>query len=249
MEVRFWLRGNPQAHSGFTVDVSRSGMFLGTSVALKPGERLRLELIDRENGFMVEGEVARVHRVSAALRHVQQPGVGVRFLPPADLVGELLRTGRKRPETLTLSQVRFDRGASVPGSEPLSGGARPSVGESPPKPGEAGIGDLGLLPEPRVVPVEFVDRASFLAVYHRDIAAGGLFVTSDEPAPLHTTVTIELRPPVPVPQPLRFEARVVHRFDGGGEEGRERVSGMGVQFLDPDRVRATLAPIVLGLRR
>jgi hypothetical protein len=100
----------------------------------------------------------------------------------------------------------------------------------------------------RRVTVEFVDRASFLNVYHRDIASGGLFVNSAEPARLHEIVSVELRPPIATANPLRFEARVVHTVDAP-VAGTGAPRGMGVQFLDPDRVRATLAPIVLELRR
>jgi len=217
-------------------------MFLGTTVALKPGERLRAEIMDRERGFIVEGEVARVHRVSVALRQVEQPGVGVRFLPPADLVTELLRGQKSRTGSMTLSRVDFGQKEQPSGdSEPSPSSERDAP---PPVARQAdGPGD--------VIPVEFVDRASFLAVYHRDIAAGGLFVTTSSPSPLHATVTIELRPPVRTPHPLRFEARVVHRFDTGSADagGRNAVAGMGVQFLDPDRVRTSLAPILIELRR
>jgi Tfp pilus assembly protein PilZ len=98
------------------------------------------------------------------------------------------------------------------------------------------------------VPVEFTNRDGFLAVYGRDIEAGGLFVKTDTPAAMHEVVLIDLRPPIRADQRFCFEARVVHRFDphSGGAKGG--VTGMGVQFLDPDRVRAELAPIVAELR-
>jgi Tfp pilus assembly protein PilZ len=276
IEVRFWRRSQPQAHSGFTIDLSRSGLFLGTSVPLAPGERLRVELLDREHGFVVEAEVARVHRVSLALRHVEQPGVGVRFLQPAELVGSLVATSKSRTGPLPVAHLRMGAAPPPPGRAAAAHGepppAAPAAPPSPPPradqkeidelfgtvtvPGETRAEPVPppvpappARAEPRSVPVEFVDRASFLSVYHRDIAAGGLFVTTDAPAALHETVTIELRPPIAAPHPLRFEARVVHRFDpvAGGAGGG--MSGMGVQFLDPDRVRATLAPIVTELRR
>jgi Tfp pilus assembly protein PilZ len=102
-----------------------------------------------------------------------------------------------------------------------------------------------------VIPVEFTDRSAFLTVYHRDLSMGGLFVSTDSPAGLHETVVIELRIPLEGAPPLRFAAKVVHRLDpdaavGGG---RNVLAGMGVQMLDPDRVKAELAPILAGLRK
>jgi len=229
IEVRFWRRGNAQPHTGFTIDVSKSGIFLGTSVQFEPGERIRLELVDKERGFTVEGQVARVHRVSLALRHLEQPGVGVRFLSPGELLQELVGS-RGKPLAQAPQPTPNGREATPPGPE----SAAPAVAST------SGGG--------RQLVVEFVDRTSFLNVYQRDISSGGLFVTSAEPARMHEIVTVELRPPVALPAPLRFEARVVHCADGA-PDGTGAVRGMGVQFLDPDRVRTSLAPIVLELRR
>ncbi len=243
IEVRFWRRGDTKAHSGFTIDVSRSGLFLGTTIMLRPGERVRLELLDHERGFVVEGEVARIHRVSLALRHLEQAGIGVRFLPPADLVHALLGEGRRRPGSARPPSAPPPTALTPPpaAASSVDGRNSPAAAAEPSPPVAAGSSS--------VVPVEFVDRGSFLAVYERDIAAGGLFVTTESPAPLHSTVTIELRPPLRLEHPLRFDARVVHRFDpGAGTEGRNQMSGMGVQFLDPGRVRAALAPVLSQLR-
>jgi Tfp pilus assembly protein PilZ len=233
VEVRFWRRGNPQPHSGYSVDVSKSGMFLGTSVPLEPGERVRLEVLDREKGFIIEGQVARIHRVALALRHLEQPGVGIRFLVPAELVGDLLQGSKPR---MTGSSTGLTRPPGVAGPAPTAAPRDPAPASAAPAPA------AGTRP-PRAIAVEFVDRAAFLAVYHRDIAAGGLFLTSDSPASLHETVLIDLRPPVAPGAPLLFEARVVHRQDGASD-GLSRHAGMGVQFLDPDRVRAALAPVL-----
>jgi hypothetical protein len=247
IEVRFWRRTSSQPHTGFTLDVSKSGIFLSTTQQLEPGERIRMEFTERDRGFMVEGQVARVHRVSLALRHLEQPGVGVRFLTPAELIQELV--GKAKPaaarplsDSSTAIPIRPaaaapapPAGPAAPPAAPSAGGAQPATAGAPP-------------PSLRQVTVEFVDRSSFLNVYHRDIAAGGLFVASQELARLHDIVTVELRPPIAVANPLRFEARVVHCVDPA-VDGSGSPRGMGVQFLDPDRVRTTLAPIVLELRR
>jgi len=271
VEVRFWRQGSPQPHSGFTVDLSRTGLFLGTAVPLAPRERVRLEVLDSSHGFMVEGEVARVHKVALALRHVQQPGVGIRFLTPTELVGSILSQGKAPPQrTRAVREIAPGAGAGeeaprpAPVAEPRPtteledlfdeepGAAEPervaasAGGEAAPeRPAQA----AQPLREQKTVPVEFVDRASFLSVYQRDIAAGGLFVTTEHLAPLHATVTIELRPPVASLPPLRFEARVVHRFEPGAAGTGPGMHGIGVQFFDPERVCADLAPVLEALRK
>lgn len=274
MEVRFWRRGSTQAHTGFSIDVSRSGLFLGTTQQLEPGERLRLEFPDKENGFVIEGQVARIHRVSLALRHVEQPGVGIRFLQPAELVNQMIGSKPIKGSTTSsgANKVRYSaspsgetRIASSEGAGPASRASselddlfgpsaapRAEAAADPVPAGGEGEGPARAESKPtaptRTVPVEFVDRASFLSVYQRDIAAGGLFVSTSELAPLDDVVLIEIRPPIRGSGPFRFEARVVHRFDPpDGEKGK--MAGLGVQFLDPDGVRRELEPVVAELRR
>jgi Tfp pilus assembly protein PilZ len=240
IEIRFWRRGSPQQHNGFSVDVSKSGIFLGTLVQLEPGERIRLELVEKERNFIVEGQVARVHRVSLALRHLEQQGVGVRFLSPAELVQELLgnrgKPAAQKPVSDSSAAIPIRPAQAEPAAAPAASPVAPASA-----PSKAAGGS-------RLVTVEFVDRTSFLNVYHRDIASGGLFVTTTEPAQMHEIVSVELRPPIATQNPLRFEARVVHCVDGA-PTGSGSARGVGVQFLGPDRVRAALAPIVLELRR
>jgi hypothetical protein len=281
IEVRFWRHGHDQPHSGFTIDLSKTGMFLGTSMALEPGERLRIEAVDRDRGFVVEGQVARVHRVATALRHVQQPGVGVRFLGPGELVANLLNVAKPaaaaaaRPAVVGSAPAAAPIAPAPPAPAPAAAPPPPAVRPAPPRvPERDSLEDLfgpnpdaesasattpaATAPAPplappspsvaRTVPVEFASRDGFLAVYGRDIAAGGLFVTTDTPAGLHEVVQIDLRPPIHAGKRFCFEARVVQRFDPQSGGGKPGLTGMGVQFLDPDRVRAALAPIVAELR-
>lgn len=244
VEVRFWRQGEAQAHSGFTVNISRTGIFLGTGFLLAPGERVRVEIVDAARGFMAEGRVVRVHRVAQALRHVDQAGVGIRFLQPEELVEDLLPAAARS----AAAPLRAGTAVSVRDAEPEdSGEAEPEPGaEAAPAPSAPAASASS-----RVVPVDFPDRSTFLSVYHRDLASGGLFVSTASPAALQEIVTIELRTPLPGVAPLRFEARVVHRFEPEAAvgSGRNLLSGMGLQFLEPERVRAALAPILAELRK
>ncbi len=231
--MRFWRRGEAQAHSAFTTNISKSGLFLGSGTAMNPGERIRLEVVDRDGGFFAEGRVARVHRVALALRHVDQPGFGVRFLRPEELVEELLPLAR---ETEPLSR----RGGIWSAPESM---APPSSG--PERPEE--LGNAGL----QVVEIAFDDPSAFLSVYHRDIASGGLFISSQNPAPLDAEVLVEMRLPHPDLRPQLFRARVIQSFEPQGAigPGRNVLSGMAVQFVDAAGVVEALRPVLEELRR
>ena len=266
LDVRFWRRGSPQAHAGFTTNVSSTGLFLGTTQTLEPGERLRLEVVDRAAGFVVEGEVARVHRVSIALRHVDQPGAGVRFLRPDELVGALVPAARasRAPRTATAGEAAaasaelpprvapvFAETSASKATPPRPGATSPTRSTPPSRGGERTTPRPAARPDVIVVPVEFPDRTSFLSVYHRDLSAGTLFISTDVPAALNDTVVIELQCPPPSSARLKFPAKVVRRFEpeaavGGG---RNVLAGMGVRFLEPEVVRTSLAPVLAELRR
>jgi len=249
LEVRFWRQGDTQGHMGFTTNVSKAGVFVGTGHSLEPGERIRLEIAANERGFVAEGRVVRVHRVALALRQVEQPGVGIRFLLPEELIADVLpaghgaaTSGRATPPLEPPVQAEPEPAPETAAGESPAAAAEPATPAAPVAPAA---------PERRLIAVDFADRSTFLSVYHRDLSSGGLFVSTPKPSPLQEIVVVELRTPLPGAPPLRFEARVVHRFepDAAVGAGRNLLSGMGVQFLEPDRVKAALAPILAELRR
>lgn len=273
VEIRFWRRGQTQSHVAYTTNISKTGLFLGSAVSLDPGERLRLEVVEPVHGFVVEGRVARVHRVPIALRHVEQPGVGVRFLTPDELVEEyipgLARQGGP-PVYYRPAAPPPPEASAVVAEEPGSAAGRPaaaleSAAERPAasSASAAGAGAAAATSKPpsgrksssgerrqRIVPVIFDDASSFLSVFHRDIQSGGLFVSSPEPAALNDIVWIELQLPLEGEKPELIPSRVVQRFDPHAivGQGRNVLSGMAVQFLDPERALAQLRPLVEKLR-
>lgn len=248
IELRFWRPGEVQAHTAYTSNISKSGLFLNSAIGLEPGERLRLEIVDREGGFFAEGRVARVHRVALALRQVENQGVGVRFLPPEELIETLVPLARQAgpsPEA-----ARF-----APPSAPVAR-ATSAPTQAAPAPALRGAGDAPrpvsapeLAPE-TVLPVRFSEPASFLSTFHRDICAGGLFVSTPDLLPLQAMVWIDLELPIPGELPRRFAGRVVQRFEAKTDrDGGSSHSGMAVHFLEPDKVVAELRPLLAILRR
>ena len=93
VQVQFWKRGEPHAFPGYTTNISLTGMFIGTRSPFPPGTRLRIEVLEGDRGFMVEGVVVHARKVPGELMRLNQPGMGVRFLSVEDLVRELVPAG------------------------------------------------------------------------------------------------------------------------------------------------------------
>src|SRR3954467_8277045 len=95
VQVHFWRQGDPAAYIGYTANISLTGMFIATNSPLSSGARIRIEVIDRDRGFMVEGVVAHARKSPPELARLNQSGMGVRFLSVEELVRELMPAGRR----------------------------------------------------------------------------------------------------------------------------------------------------------
>ena len=94
----------------------------------------------------------------------------------------------------------------------------------------------------KIVPVSFADPSTFLSTYHRDISAGGLFVSTPTPMALEEAVWIELQLPIAgrAAEAVRRPGHPALRSAGRGRTGRNLLSGMAVQFVEPEKVIAEL---------
>src|SRR3954468_22204295 len=93
VQVHFWRQGDPTAYIGYTTNISLTGMFVATNSPVSSGSRVRVEVIDRDRGFMVEGVVAHARRSPVELARLNQSGMGIRFLSVEELVRELMPAG------------------------------------------------------------------------------------------------------------------------------------------------------------
>ena len=89
MQVQFWKRGEAHPVSGYTTNISPTGMFIGTGDPVGKNGRIRIEVLDAQRGFIVEGIVAHAVKVSPALQQIRTSGMGVRFMQVDELVAEL----------------------------------------------------------------------------------------------------------------------------------------------------------------
>lgn len=249
VQVQFWKRGEPHTYPGYTTNISTTGMFLATNSPQPPGTRLRVEVLEGERGFVVEGVVAHARKTRSDLMRLTQPGMGIRFLPVEELVRELIPVIPGETEEIPEAPAARPPAAAPPPPiervvPPPAPPIRSAPAAAPPQPAPpqttdgAGAFSMG-----------FVGPAEFLEIYQRDILQGGLFVSTRYPGRLQETVRIELRPPLPGARPVTLRARVVQRFEPQeGAFGPNLLAGMGVEILDLPAVLAELRPIVERLK-
>ena len=128
VQVQFWKRGEPHAYPGYTTNISLTGMFIGTRSPLPPGTRLRIEILEGDRGFMVEGVVAHARQIRGELMRLTQPGMGVRFLSVEDLVRELVPLGYGQADLPAVASEEVER---EPLWEPVMSDPKPFIPEPP----------------------------------------------------------------------------------------------------------------------
>lgn len=258
VQVHFWKRGEFQAYPGYTTNISTTGMFLATNSPQPPGTRLRIEVLEGDRGFMLEGVVAHSRKVRNEMMRVSQPGMGIRFLTVEELVRELIPVLPGETEEIPTARATAPHQVVSPPLSPSPPAATPPpAAEAPPASPAAAPARPAPPPLPVSRPIEasgvfslgFLGVSEFLEVFQRDISQGGLFVSTRFPARLQETVRIELRPPSPDVPSVFLSARVVQRFEPQeGSFGPNLLSGMGVEILHLGTVLEELRPIVEKLK-
>ena len=261
--MHFWRQGDPKPFIGYSTNISMAGMFIATNSPLVAGSRVRVELVDRERGFMVEGVV--VHARKLHLEKLTQSGMGVRFLDVEELVRELIPGGfAETPENAAtdgfpIELLREEAAHPVPSAPPVPAPAAPPP--EPPRPPPVVAAPPAVprkAPSPPPVAavdpsggtftVRFTSVEEFLAVHRRDLLQGGLFVSTRFPARLGESVLVELFPPGPAAEAVKVRARVVQRFEPHAGDGPNLLSGMGLELLELPALTALLEPVIARLQ-
>jgi hypothetical protein len=241
---------------GYTTNISMTGMFIATNSPLPSGARIRVEVIDRDRGFMVEGVVAHARKLQAELARLGQSGMGVRFLTVEDLVRELMPSGYSdTDETEEIPRESPRPAPPHPESSPAAAAPPPpdtsTIPPPPPVPDRSPVpaaAPVPVTPSGGTYTVRFSNVEEFLEVYKRDILQGGLFVSTLYPARLQETVSVELFPPLLYAEPLRVRARVVQRFEPHADSGPNLLSGMGLELMELPALLQRLEPVMERLR-
>src|SRR3954468_20130544 len=93
VQVHFWRQGDPTSYIGYTTNISLTGMFVATNSPVSSGSRVRVEGVDCDRGFMVEGVVAHARKSPLELARLNQSGMGIPFLSVEELGRELMPAG------------------------------------------------------------------------------------------------------------------------------------------------------------
>ncbi len=94
-KVRFGVK--ELSATGFTNDISATGMFVVTTAMMSLGSRVHVEVtMDANEKLFFEGAVARLTLVAPELRQIMKGGFGLRFLTGAELMGEMVPHLRDR---------------------------------------------------------------------------------------------------------------------------------------------------------
>ena len=93
VQVKFWDTADNKPRSGYTINVSPTGLFVGTNRPLPPGRRVRLSVLLGEREIALDGTVVHAARVSPLLQRLRPSGMGVRFDEDHPELKELLKSG------------------------------------------------------------------------------------------------------------------------------------------------------------
>jgi Tfp pilus assembly protein PilZ len=78
--VSFWAFGQDSVpHTGYTTDVSATGVFIATNSPLAPETVILIRIEDHERQLVVSGVIARVVKALAALQSGRHSGMGIHF--------------------------------------------------------------------------------------------------------------------------------------------------------------------------
>lgn len=238
VQVRFQRAGEERAYSGFTKNLSLSGALITAPDPAPRGSRIRVELMGKEEQAVVYAEVVHAHRVPREMRRFAESAMGVRFLSVEEVVAPFLPDNgsgaRPRPRGRTSAGSRRGAGGGAtprrdPDMEETVNLRRPGAETS------SSRQEYSLL---------FENPKDFLTVFHRDIANGGLFVSTSRPARLYSPVRVTLHLPVQPKRSVEIDARVVQVVEPRKTGGGSTAGGMGLEIVDPDGVMERLEPVV-----
>ena len=170
--MRFW--SDAVEGTGFTADISDTGLLIETPKPLELGQRLHLELSLGEGSYFAECVIVRRKTYPRHARSLFKPAIGVRFLGLSEVADVASAPNDEVP----------DRAA---GAETLDESARV---EASTEPVQVDVPDGPMQ-------VDLRDLADLEVVYERDIRHGGLLVPTREAPAIDSEVVVSILLPDP----------------------------------------------------
>ncbi len=90
-KVRFRPVGELKTYSGYTVDLSQTGMFISTIRPLRPGTELDVEISVRQHSLHLDAVVVHARKVPPTWQRIYPSGMGMQFLEPGESADGLRR--------------------------------------------------------------------------------------------------------------------------------------------------------------
>jgi len=226
-QVRFYKLDDPVPKSGFTYNISLTGMFICTNSPFKPGTQIVIEVGREGRKVELHGRVMHASRVDPVLQKVKPSGMGVRLLRTEEMMAAVLglNAASEEEEAVEDETVTELEDAEEPDAEEESEAAEQ---EEP----------------PALYYMNFVSPRELATSFERDLKFGGIFVPTSR-IPDKNEVMIEFLFDWNDVARVRVPAHVVKRFEAAeGSAVGEHVAGIGVAFDDPEGVIEEFLDIV-----
>ena len=216
IQVRFWKLDDPVPKSGFTYNVSLTGMFICTNSPFKPKTRIVVEVGREGNKIELHGLVRHSARVDPILQKVKPSGMGVRLLRTEEMMAAVLglddeTPGESEDQEQEVEETAVAEEEEVEQTEAVADEAAASVYH-----------------------MNFVSPNELATSFERDLKFGGIFVPTSN-LPEGDDVVVEFLFDWTDTARVRIPAVVVKRFEAAeGTAMGEKVTGIGVAFTDPE---------------
>ena len=90
LRVQFRPLGEPEAKTGYTTNISQTGMFVATIRPLKPGTEMDVEVSSKAGSLRLGAVVVHARKVAAVWQKVRPSGMGLRFHEPTERAKDLM---------------------------------------------------------------------------------------------------------------------------------------------------------------
>ncbi|MEJ2084724.1 MAG: hypothetical protein P8Y44_03485 [Acidobacteriota bacterium] len=218
-QVRFWRLDDPVPKSGFTYNISLTGMFICTNSPFKPGTQIVIEVGREGRKVELHARVMHAARVDPVLQKVKPSGMGVRLMRTEEMMAAVLGLNAVAEEEDTVEDESV---------------AEPEEAEELEATEESEASEEEEEEPPPLYYLNFVSPRELATSFERDLKFGGIFVPTSR-IPDRDRVVVEFLFDWNDITRIRIPAHVVKRFEAAEGSARgEHVAGIGVAFDDPE---------------